>query len=222
MKTAIDVGDREFLQALHQQGAASIQDLCDREGVTATAVRQRLSRLIAAGLVARETVRASRGRPYHQYRVTAQCEQQLGENYAELATVLWRELGTIPDPQVRDQVRDRIAESLIQRYGQGVSGGSLPDRLDGLKKSLTERGFSVELEQVDGQTVLRETNCPYMELAIEDESICELEQRVFEKILGTPLQVTRRCRDGHRCCEFVPVSSMTLTSEPNATASGCA
>ena len=46
MKVFLDFNDREFLDRLHRLRAATVQELCDDLGVTATAVRQRLTRLL--------------------------------------------------------------------------------------------------------------------------------------------------------------------------------
>jgi len=204
VKVAVEYGDEQFLQQLHQSGEATVHELCVSAGVTATAVRQRLSRLQGQGLIERQAVRSGRGRPHHAYRVTDAGRRQLGDNYEELALILWDELHGIEEPSIRDRVTNRIRNVLVQRYGSTVRGSSLVQRFGELKASLAERGFHVEVD-VDGLLpVLRETNCPYHELSQKDSGICELEQQVFEEVLGTRLKLASCCRDGHSCCEFHP------------------
>src|ERR1700685_1272906 len=94
----LEQSDRQFLERLHQLGGGTVQEICADLGVTATAVRQRLLRLQASSMVARELVRAGRGRPHHVYRVTQAALCELGDNYAELAQILWRELRNIEEP----------------------------------------------------------------------------------------------------------------------------
>lgn len=210
-KITLEAGDEEFLQQLHRAGGSTVPDMCAVAGVTATAVRQRLNRLQALGLVERQTVRAGRGRPHHSYRVTDAGCRQLGDNYAELAMLLWDELHGIEEPSVRERVTGRIRDALVQRYGANVRGGSLQQRLEQLKSSLTDHGFHVQVDAGGGFPVLRETNCPYHELARKDSGICELEQQVFEQVLGTPLKLASCCRDGHACCEFHPADQRCET-----------
>lgn len=205
MKVFVEEGDEQFLQQLHQAGEGTVLELCEAAGVTATAIRQRLTRLQGMGLVERQTVRAGRGRPHHTYRVTDAGRQQLGDNYAELALLLWDELHGIEEVAIRDRVSNRIRDALIQRYGSTVKSDSLVDRMGELQASLASHGFRVEVDSRGQFPVLRETNCPYQELAQRDSGICELEQQVFEKVLGTPLKLASCCRDGHACCEFHPV-----------------
>lgn len=205
MKVAVEEGDEQFLQQLHQAGGGTVQEMCDAAGVTATAIRHRLTRLQGMGFVERQTVRSGRGRPHHAYRVTDAGRRQLGDNYAELALLLWDELRGIEESSVRERVTNRIRDALVRRYGASVRGESLVERLDELQSTLADHGFRVEVDSTGLFPVLRETNCPYHELAQRDSGICELEQQVFEQVLGTPLKLASCCRDGHACCEFHPV-----------------
>ena len=45
MKATLEHDDEQFLLSLQRLGAGTVQDLCTAAGVTATAVRLRLSRL---------------------------------------------------------------------------------------------------------------------------------------------------------------------------------
>lgn len=202
MKVSLDTADREFLNGLHRLGPVTIQELCDAQGVTATAVRQRLTRLQSLGLIERQTVRSGRGRPHHVYRITDTGQRELGDNYPELALLLWKEITRIEDDSVRQQVFDRIRSALVQRYGHRVVGETLPERLVQLQTTLSGRGFDVEIDSSGRLPIIREHHCPYPELASHDSGICELEQAVFEQILGVDVQLTQCCHAGHSCCEF--------------------
>lgn len=202
MALALDQPDQAVLQLLQQRGSATIQDLCTATSVTATAVRQRLNRLQDMGLVDRETIRANRGRPHHAYVLTDTGRQQLGDNYAELAILLWDELRQIEEPTIRQRVLSRVEDQLSRRYGAAVGASSVGQRMEQLRNVLQERGFRVEVTMQDGLPILREQHCPYHKLAVADADICAMEQRVFERVLGTSLALTQSCRDGHGCCEF--------------------
>jgi len=206
MQTHFDTQDRDFLEQLHRLGASTIQQICDATGVTATAVRQRLVRLEGKGLINRQAVREGRGRPHHVYALTTDALRSLGDNYSDLALILWKELMQIEEPDVRERVMNRIKESLSRKYGSGLRNRSTMQRFLELKSALNERGFSVEVDGSGSLPVLRESNCPYHELASQDSSICDLEKSVFEEVLGMKIERTQCCMDGHHSCEFVPVS----------------
>jgi predicted ArsR family transcriptional regulator len=214
MNIQSDSTDTRFLRQLRRLGPSSIQQLCEAMGVTATAVRQRISRLQADGYIERETIRAERGRPYHVYHVTTEGIRQLGDDYGELAQILWRELREIEDTETRKRLLGRIRQSLVERYRfeEEVErhGGSeaLADRFEQLRAVLDREGFEVEVGTRDGDEgalpVLREHFCPYHDLAAQDRSMCELEQSVFGEVLGVPLSLSRCCHDGDNYCEFEP------------------
>lgn len=194
--------DRRFLADLNRIGSATVPQLCEEEGVTATAIRQRLLRLQAAGLVTRQSVRATRGRPHHEYQLTDEGRRKLGNNYVELATILWSQISEMEDDELKQKLMSRLRETLVKRYGESANGDGVLGRLHSLKQSLSERGFNVEVEEDGALLTLMEQNCPYHELASKDRSICDLEHDVFEEILGVPLKLVQRCVDGHNCCLF--------------------
>lgn len=207
MKAVLEHSDGDFLNELHRIGPKTVQDICAAIGVTATAVRQRLLRLQTKDFVSRDLIRTGRGRPHYVYRVTEKGLRQLGDNYGDLALILWREVRKIEDPATREAITDRIRNALVSRVGR-FADGSLEDRMQRLQISLRGRGYDVELDAHansagDGVLpILRENNCPYQELAEEDRDICGLEREVFERALGTEVRLTQCCLDGHHCCEF--------------------
>jgi len=207
VKVEIESTDRQFLERLHQLDSSTIQAICADLGVTATAVRQRLARLQAMDLVARDLVRMGRGRPHYVYRVTDSALRELGDNYADLALILWRELRRIEEPAVRARVASRVEEALVRQFGKVSDEAPLDDRMAQLTAALQGRGFHVELDQSGLLPILRENSCPYLELASEDPGICELEQAVFRRVLGADVKRTQCCLDGHSCCEFQAADS---------------
>jgi predicted ArsR family transcriptional regulator len=202
MKMVLEQSDGEFLNELHRIGPKTVQDICAAVGVTATAIRQRLWRLQGRGFVARELVRSGRGRPHYVYRVTDKGLRQLGDNYGDLALILWREIRNIADPGIREQITQRVRNALVSRLGT-FADVNLDDRMQRLGNALLSRGYDVEVG-ANARTlpILRENNCPYQELAEEDRGICGLEREVFEQALGTEVRLTHCCLDGHHCCEF--------------------
>ena len=200
--------DRDLLVRLNRHNRAGVEQLCEDLGVTATAVRQRLTRLGEAGLVDRAPVNVGRGRPKHLYGLTAAGRRALGSNYQELADAMWSALSEVEDEAVRSFLFGRLQDTLVARYGGDADGaGELADRLAGLRDALRVHGFQVELDESGDRPVLREHHCPYLDISEDDPHICELEQRVFERVLGTGVELTRCCRDGDACCEFTPTGA---------------
>ena len=113
MSAAVLDSDDTLLNLLRKRGSVEIHELVEALGVTATAVRQRLGRLMDEGLVCREeSERRGRGRPRHSYRLTDQGRRTSGNNYADLVDVLWAEIRAIDDPEIRAGLLKRIAMQL--------------------------------------------------------------------------------------------------------------
>ena len=203
MRATLDQADLDFLSILKRIGSQTVQGIGDALGVTATAVRQRLGRLQALEMIERKLVREGRGRPHHEYQLTEKARRELGENYGDLALILWKEVQRIQDPLVRELITNRVRDSLVARLGS-IEGETLTERLGQLRDNLKTRGYDVEVEPstATSSPVLRENACPYHELADQDRGICELEQEVFQKVLGADVRLSHCCLDGHHCCEF--------------------
>ncbi|MCA9048696.1 MAG: winged helix-turn-helix transcriptional regulator [Planctomycetaceae bacterium] len=208
-----DSKDREILEFLHRCNGADIQDLCGLLGVTRNAIRQRISRLEAGGLLSVDQHSQGRGRPRNVYRVTAEGLHSLGEDYRELAVVLWESMVAVEDPYLRNELMAQVRNRLADRFRRRLTvDGSVESRLDELADEMKSSGFNVESDHSSALPILRETNCPFPMLADIDESICQIERQVLEQVLGAPVSFRNRCRDGHNCCEF----------EVQLTGDGCA
>jgi predicted ArsR family transcriptional regulator len=203
MRVAIDKNDQNFLEQLHRMCGGSVREICDVIGVTATAVRQRVTRLEAEGLIVCEAVNVGRGRPRNIYRMSDAGLRHLGENYRDLALILWRTLHQIDDPDLKSQLFASIRDAFVSRFGRVTTTGTIEERVTQLRDELVSRGYDFELGAADGLPVLRETSCPYQDLASTDSSICEMETTVFSQILNADVSLEQCCLDGHSCCEFV-------------------
>ena len=121
-------------------------------GVTATAVRNRLSRLVGAGLVERHAEHGGRGRPRHVYRASLEAHRRLGQNYADLAVVLWDELmRNVEDRKLRRVLFGRITDRLAELYRAEVRGIGWQERLEQLGTALHGRGIETEVARRGGQ-----------------------------------------------------------------------
>src|SRR5262245_50133125 len=124
MNTLVESSDSGLLDLLRSRGAMSVSELMAAMDVTATAVRQRLVRLMGQGLVEREAVKAARGRPGHRYRLSDKGRRQAGSNFGDLTLALWQEVRAIKDPQVRGGLLKRLAKTLAGMYGSQLEGRS--------------------------------------------------------------------------------------------------
>jgi len=187
---------------LRRRGPMSVSELADATDVTATAVRQRLTRLMGQGLIQREATRAGRGRPSHRYSLSEKARRQAGTNYADLAIMLWEQIRAVTDAEVRRGLLQRIANGMAQLYAGQVQGVTTADRMESLQKLFAERRVPIEVEANGQSPVLTVLDCPYPELAEKDRGICAVEKMLFAELLASPLRLSQCRLEGHTCCQF--------------------
>ncbi|QDV64462.1 helix-turn-helix transcriptional regulator [Crateriforma conspicua] len=210
--------DRELLSALRGGQSMTIGDLTDALGVTATAVRQRIDRLLSAGLIERQKEVAGRGRPTYRYGLTVLGHQRAGANPAELADAMWREIMAIEDAEVRDAVVAGVASRLGRQYLAKIraiaddddpvlSDLSLEERMKRLAGVLTGERIEMDVRTLASNDlpVLDITACPYpslTEAASHDRAMCRLEEQMLSEALGKQVQLSSCRLDGDDRCQF--------------------
>jgi len=204
MSTQTETSDQAVLNLMRREGAVTISALVAEMGVTATAVRQRLRRLMASGLIQRETERKSRGRPNHRYSLTEKGERSAGTNFADMATVLWEEIKSVEDPAIRRGLLKRIADRFVHRYREHVLGETLGERMTALADMMGEREVPFTVDTTSELPVLSALACPYPELAKMDRSVCTMEKLMLSEILGNNVRLSECRLDGASCCTFTP------------------
>jgi predicted ArsR family transcriptional regulator len=200
-----ETSDRSLLDLIRRHGPLTIAEMVERLGVTPTAVRNRLTRLVGSGMVERRSEQGGRGRPRHTYQASVVAQKRLGQNYADLAVVLWDEMmRAVEDRKLRRILFSRITERLADVYRAQLTGQEWEGRMVQLGTILHDRGIETEVTRGDGtmMPVLKQHSCPYYELAEVDRAVCAMERKMFEKVLGRGLRLSQCRLDGHRSCDF--------------------
>lgn len=195
--------DTPLVEMLRVDGGSSISDLQEALGVTATAVRQRLERLMRAGIVERSTLVQGRGRPSHVYALTDKGRRLGGDNFRDLALVLWQEIRNVGDASARRGLIARIGAALAKNCLDRVSGESPGERLEQAAALLRQRQISCSVGPGDGGLpVLTTYTCPYPELAEQDRGICAAERFMLQELAGATVHLSDCRLDGADCCRF--------------------
>lgn len=203
MSSEIVPSDVAILDLLRKRDTITVSELAKILEVTATAVRQRLTRLMAQGYVQRTATKAGRGRPSHHYVLTNAGRRKTGANFADLAMALWEEIRAIQDVEVRRGLLQRISRRLSDLYAGQVRGETLAEKMESLAELFAERKVPFSVEQsAEGLPILHALACPYPELAEKDRTICAMEKILFSDLLGRSLSLSRCRLDGESCCTF--------------------
>lgn len=207
MSLDIESSDVALLDLLRKHGSLSVSQLKAAMQVTATAVRQRLVRLLEQADIERVAERISRGRPVYRYRLTEKGRRRAGANFADLAIALWQEIREIKDVAVRQGLLQRLSKRLATQYASQIEGETVEQRMESLADLFRQRQIPFEVERSHELPLLRATACPYPGLAEQDRSVCSMERLLFSELLGTGVRLSDCRLDGHNCCTFEPVVS---------------
>ncbi|MCC6492632.1 MAG: winged helix-turn-helix transcriptional regulator [Pirellulales bacterium] len=197
-----ETSDRMIVDYLRRHAAASIADLVAFTGVTATAVRQRLTRLMEQGLITRQSEAVGRGRPSHRYSLTPAGARSGGNNFDLLARVLWEEVRDVRDPEVRQGLLKRVAQRMAESYRAHIHGVTINERMAELVDLMAGQQMPFEVEESNSLPVLTALSCPYPGLAEEDRGVCAMEKLVFSDVLGENVRLSACRLDGANCCTF--------------------
>jgi predicted ArsR family transcriptional regulator len=182
-------GTRErILVLLRRHGRLSAPQLADLLGLTTVGVRRHLGLLERDGLVTAGTEKPKRGRPTAVYRLTdAGLESKDSRHYDELAReALFFVKGQ--DASLLSQFLAWRNERLAAVYAKHVEGATLAERAEALADVLSEQGFMAKVEPVPGGLRLCQHNCTVEHLASELPDLCASEAKLFERLLGRPVE----------------------------------
>jgi len=215
--------DTQLLRCLRGGRSLGIGALTEMLGVTATAIRQRLQRLLTSGLIQRRKIIVGRGRPAFEYQLTEQGQRCVGADAAPLAEALWQEVLALADGASRQQILSGVARRLGRSYAASIAAGDKSGEL-ALGERLQRLGEALAVQQIDAQCEAGETSagasrsvtgelpllaicdCPYPLLrdATPDRTLCQLEAEIFSEALGMPVELADCVLDGNASCQFVP------------------
>lgn len=216
--------DSQLLQALCDSGPTGVGELIEKLGVTATAIRQRIERLLEAGLIDRQKVASGRGRPSFVYRLTERGQWCAGADPTDLAEAMWQEILDLDDHELRSRLLGGVAKRIGRRFaerfelGRGGAATTLDERMRHLVDLLAERRIATrivfDVQPVSSLPVLDIPSCPYPALrdATADRSMCQLETAMLSEALGQPIRLSSCLLDGDPVCRFVPAS---ISSDAN-------
>lgn len=200
--------DRQLLMAMRTGDEMGIGELTETLGVTATAVRQRIERLLEMGLIEREKMVAGRGRPTYRYRLTVIGYRCVGANPIDIADAMWREILAIEDEELRERILSSVADRLGRQFAAEVGAEQDDDsfemRIQKLSQMMSARHMATEVSHSGRLPVLDMGACPYPSLTdtSEDRAMCRLEERMISEALGQPVQLSSCRLDGDDCCQF--------------------
>lgn len=192
---------RRVLVEVKRSGEATADELANALGISASAVRQHLSALRAAGLVDAHREPGRRGRPADRYHATAQADPLFGAADDALSIEL---LGHIEeeDPELVGRVFERRRRRLVADARARMADASTDDRIAILTDLLDAQGYLADSERLaDGRHRISLHNCAMWSVASRYRQACASEIDFMRDLLpeATVQRVTHKTAGAHAC-----------------------
>jgi DeoR family suf operon transcriptional repressor len=188
------------LEALKRQGEATADELAGTLEISASAVRQHLAALRAAGLIEARQERGAAGRPADRYRATVRTEPLFVT--ADDLSVELLELIDDEDPDLVDRVFDRRRQRLVDDAELDLAGTSIEDRIAKVTELLDAQGYLCDWEQLaDDHFRINLHNCAIWSVASRFRKACASELEFLQGVLAdaSVSRVTHKTSGAHTC-----------------------
>jgi predicted ArsR family transcriptional regulator len=217
MKTAADA----ILFQLKSLGDAQAETLARRLRISVQAVRQRLERLLADGLVEFSDQPRGRGRPRRIWSLAPRAASLFPDTHAQLTVDL---IGTI-----RTELGDTAFARLLKRRTSEITAvyrkrlerePNVAGKLRALAEIRSAEGYMARLEELAGEIyLLVEDHCPICAAATVCQGFCSVELEVFQNLLGQDWQIVRQDHllTGARRCTYRIARAAAPSAKPRTT-----
>tara|TARA_B100000315_G_C14357220_1_gene486770 strand:+ start:101 stop:754 length:654 start_codon:yes stop_codon:yes gene_type:complete len=198
-----------ILAILRREGSVTVDGLAREIGLSSTTIRRHLDILQRDRLVSFEPVREKSGRPAYVYSLTDDGHESGYRDYKNVLSLLLSEIAGLSARDLSDKDGKELLDILVARVGDQASWPYLLPALSSneakvakLEQALTDRGYSPELTQRDGQLEIRLGNCPVRSVACSEDGVCFVDNRLIANILGVEPVKESTIRGGHTSCLY--------------------
>jgi predicted ArsR family transcriptional regulator len=199
----IPITRRRILTLLKENRQLTADELAERLGISAVAVRRHLTKLERDNLVTYEEVQRGMGRPSFVYQLGEAASSFFPRRYDELAVTVLETIEELYGREAIDAVFRMRSDNVLQQYRSKVNGKTLDSRLIQLTQLREADGYmSSFIANGDGTFVLREANCPIVHVAEGCGSACDYDQALLTNLLGATVTRKSHLVSGDDACTY--------------------
>ncbi|HXV96778.1 MAG TPA: metalloregulator ArsR/SmtB family transcription factor [Anaerolineae bacterium] len=182
---------RRILTLLKEENELTADELAELLGISAVAVRRHLTKLESDQLVEYKEMQRGMGRPSFVYYLGEAATSFFPRRYEELASSVLETIRELYGADAVDAVFRMRSEQFMSNYRRKINGKTLDTRLEQLTQLREADGYMSSWEQDQDNTfILREANCPIINVAAGCEAACSHDKAMLETLLDA--QVIRK------------------------------
>jgi DeoR family suf operon transcriptional repressor len=195
----------KILLTLLNHPRSTISDLAGAAGINAISVRHHLSSLQAGNLIQSEEERHGVGRPRLVYSLSEKGVEKFPTGYLKLANHLLEQMQSVLPEAMLKKVLESVATDISAEYMDQVRNLPMDERLDMIKRFLSEEGFLIEWKKSPEGYEIREISCPYHHIGRGHPEICSIDQSVLSNLLEIPVtRISCILRGDNHCTYIIP------------------
>ncbi|MCI4327873.1 MAG: hypothetical protein L3K16_09665 [Thermoplasmata archaeon] len=195
---------RALLLELKNRGETDLESAAGSLNISKVAALRHLVQLESQGLVERSYRSVGVGRPRVRFRLSRSSARLFPEAYSKMSVCALQFIE-------RSMGREAVVRMLQERSHEVAAesrpklrGASLPARVGELAQLRSEGGYMAEVGSRRAvSTELLEHNCPILAIAEQFPEACDIERRMFERLLDARVETTHRVVGGDPVCRFV-------------------
>lgn len=193
-----------ILRLVKAGGSCSIGAIAKRLRVSHEGARKQVAALETNGWLTREPgpETGKRGRPQEEYRVTAAGDRVLPKAYERLSSDLIAGVAAAGGPSSVRQVLSALADMRVAAWQPLLAGLPAEAKLERLRGLYLKDDPFMSVEKRDGDLILIERNCPFLDVAMEHPALCSLSVSTLERLLGHPVSRVEKFQSGNGRCVF--------------------
>jgi predicted ArsR family transcriptional regulator len=202
----------EILRIINESPNTTVNGIAKALGLAPISVRYHLNLLERDGLIAIKKVRGAVGRPFNTYAITEGGRERLPHAYDLLAERMLTQIKQFSTPGQIEMMFRGMAETITADRSRHLAGSSVQEKIDNLVELLGAKGFLAHWEELNGDFVLKEYNCPYQHVRQHHPEICEMDKQIISNILHAPVDLDTCIAHGDDCCTYHVKGSTLITS----------
>ena len=199
---------RSVLAAVKRCGEATADELAAVLEISASAVRQHLSALRSAGLIASRQERGQPGRPADRYHATELTEPLFVTTDRDLSIEILEHIAE-EDPELVDRVFDRRRRRMVEDAKDQLSGKPTDEQITLLTELLDDQGYLADVEKIDEDHYrVNLHNCAIWNVANQYRQACASELDYMRDLIPDAVvdRATHKTAGAHTCAYDISIT----------------
>lgn len=197
---------QKILNILKKNAESTIKEIMEHFTISEIAIRRHIRELVQQGFIKENKIKQEIGRPYYTYELADKGHETFPNQYEQLPVELLQDLETIQGKQAVKEVLDKRKEREETFYQSELDQvDDFDDKIAKISKLQNDKGYMTEYEKSEnGDYIIKNFNCPILNLASSYGRVCQNEKKVFAKIFPNSKVISEKCMtQGEHYCKWI-------------------